>query len=146
NPTPNIGDTITFTVTLTNLGPGTATNVVATDVLPAGLTFITATPSQGTYSTGGGTWTVGTVVPGTPQTLTLQALVASSALLTNTAPVAQADQLDPNTANNTASATVAPGGPPPTTATPTPIDARWMLLLTGLLLAAIGMRFARRRG
>ena len=34
---------------LTNNGPDAATGVQVTDLLPAGLTFVTATPSQGTY-------------------------------------------------------------------------------------------------
>src|SRR5207302_7081382 len=43
---PNVGDTITFTVPLKNNGPNTATNVKVTDALPAGLTLVSATPSQ----------------------------------------------------------------------------------------------------
>src|SRR5207245_2658402 len=46
---PNVGDTITFTVTLKNNGPNTATSVKVTDALPGGLTLLTTTPSQGTY-------------------------------------------------------------------------------------------------
>src|SRR5262249_51421628 len=61
DPTPNVGDTVTFTVTLADKGPGPATNVTVNDLLPAGLTLLRATPSQGTYV--GGVWTVGTVDP-----------------------------------------------------------------------------------
>src|SRR5262245_27953876 len=47
NPMPNVGDTITYTITLSDLGPDPATNVTVTDLLPTGLTFVSATPSQG---------------------------------------------------------------------------------------------------
>src|SRR5262249_20808922 len=40
DPTPNVGDTIAYTVTLTDNGPDDATNVALQDVLPAGLTFV----------------------------------------------------------------------------------------------------------
>ena len=64
NPTPNVGDTIAFTVRLRNSGPDAATNVAVTDLLPAGLTFVSATPSQGTYDATTGLWSVGTVSVG----------------------------------------------------------------------------------
>jgi uncharacterized repeat protein (TIGR01451 family) len=108
NPTPNVGDTITYTVTLTNNGPGTATNVSVTDLLPAGLIFVSATPSQGTYTTNSGSWAVGTVTTGSPATLQLQATVASPNTQTNTATISHSDEFDPNPANNSASATIVP--------------------------------------
>jgi uncharacterized repeat protein (TIGR01451 family) len=46
NGTPNVGDTITFTVTLSNHGPGTAKSVEVAELLPAGLTLVSATPSK----------------------------------------------------------------------------------------------------
>ena len=55
------GETITFIVTLTNNGFSSATNVQVSDLLPAGLTFVAATPSQGTYNSVSGVWTVGAV-------------------------------------------------------------------------------------
>jgi uncharacterized repeat protein (TIGR01451 family) len=108
NPTPNVGDTITFTITLSNTGPDAATNVTVTDLLPAGLSFVSATPSQGSYNSTTGLWTVGTATTGTPPTLLLQATVASPTPQTNTATISHTDQFDPNTANNSASATETP--------------------------------------
>jgi uncharacterized repeat protein (TIGR01451 family) len=104
--TPNVGDTITFTVTLTNNGPGTASGVTVTDLLPAGLTFVGATPSQGSYVAASGVWTVGTVTTTGPQTLQIQATVTSATTQTNTATITSSDQFDPTTANNNSSVTV----------------------------------------
>ncbi|HEY7440658.1 MAG TPA: DUF11 domain-containing protein [Acidimicrobiia bacterium] len=108
DPTPNVGDTVTFTITLGNNGPDLATNVTVDDVLPAGFTLVSSTPSQGTYDPGTGVWTVGTVTPGSPQTLLITATVASPSPQTNTATVGASDQFDPDTTNNAAAATVTP--------------------------------------
>ncbi|TVX99085.1 S-layer homology domain-containing protein [Cohnella terricola] len=108
NATPNVGDTITFTVTVSNSGPDRATGVVVTDLLPAGLALVSATPSQGTYNSATGTWTIGTVTTTSAAALILQAEVASSAAQTSTATISHADQFDPDTSNNTSSATVTP--------------------------------------
>src|SRR5262249_48579717 len=95
NPTPNVGDTITFTLKLTNTGPDAATNVTVQDLLPTGLTFVSATPSQGTYNAGTVVWSVGTVTTTTPQTLQIRAPVASPNAQTNNGPISHADQFDP---------------------------------------------------
>jgi uncharacterized repeat protein (TIGR01451 family) len=108
NPTPNVGDTITYTVTLADLGPDAATNVTVQDLLPAGLMFVSATPSQGTYSSSTGAWAVGTVTTAAPQTLRIQATVVSASAQTNMAAISHSDQFDPNTGNNTASVTATP--------------------------------------
>ena len=104
--TPNVGDKVTFTVTASNAGPDDATGVQVTDVLPAGLTFVSANPSQGTYTPASGLWDVGTIALAASQTLDVVATVVSPDAQTNTASVTDADQFDPNTGNNTASATV----------------------------------------
>ncbi len=117
DPTPNVGDTITFTITLSNLGPDTATEVEVTDQFPtAGLQLQTATPSQGTYDPGTGIWDVGTVLSGAgnAQTLTITALVLAPAVntiplaQTNVAEVTNSAEPDPNPGNNSDSATETP--------------------------------------
>ncbi len=108
NANPNVGDNITFLVTLTDLGPDFATGVTVQDSLPAGLTFVSATPSQGTYNSVTGQWTVGVADPSTPRTLALVATVVSSTAQTNTATISGANQFDPVTSNNTASVTETP--------------------------------------
>jgi uncharacterized repeat protein (TIGR01451 family) len=108
NPTPAVGSNVAFTVTLTNNGPSSATTVQVTDRLPAGLTFVSATPSQGSYDESSGLWNVGTVAAGTTRTLQLVATVASVDAATNTASVTRSAQFDPSTANNSASVNLTP--------------------------------------
>src|SRR5262245_57556461 len=109
--TPNVGDPITFTVTLSDQGPDDATGVQATDLLPAGVSVVSATPSQGSADSPGVLLTVGTVRPCVPQTLSIAAAVVSPTAPTTTATISDADQFDPSTANNTASATETPQQP-----------------------------------
>ena len=63
NATPNIDEIVKF-MTLTNNGPDAATNVSVTDQLPDGVTFVAATPSQGSYDSSTGVWAVGSVNAG----------------------------------------------------------------------------------
>ena len=49
-----VGSNLTYTIIVTNLGPGTATGVTLTESLPAGVNFVSANLSQGTFSTNGG--------------------------------------------------------------------------------------------
>ena len=69
----NVGQTGTFTITLTNNGPNAANNVVVTDVLPGGFSF--GTPSQGSIS--GNVWNVGTLACGDSATVTVSGLITS---------------------------------------------------------------------
>ncbi|MEI7782396.1 MAG: DUF11 domain-containing protein, partial [Planctomycetota bacterium] len=111
--TPNVGDIITFTITLSNLGADTATGVTVLDQLPAGLEFVSALPSQGTYTPGTGIWDVGTVDTSFPRTLSIQARVPTPTSgipqpQTNTASVRTSDQYDPDQSNNRDSVTETP--------------------------------------
>ncbi|MEQ9399291.1 MAG: hypothetical protein RJQ04_08965, partial [Longimicrobiales bacterium] len=106
--TPGPGGTVTFTVGVSNAGPSTATNVVLSDALPTGLTFVSATASQGSYANGTGLWTVGSLANGASASLTLVAMAtaAPGTTVTNTAALSSHDQADTNAANNSASAAI----------------------------------------
>ena len=110
NGTPNEGDTVTFTVTVTNSGPAQATNVSIDDALPAGLTAGTITPSQGSYTAP--TWTIGTIDSGSNATLTIQATVnagTAGSTITNTVNNVTLDQVDDNTTADDLSESVTVG-------------------------------------
>jgi large repetitive protein len=114
NPTPSLGQSVVFTVSVTNTSPSfTATGVGISDALPAGLTYQSSTTSQGTYTSGTGIWSVGSLSTGTTATLTITATVNASGTITNTAQLSALDQTDPNSANNNASATVTPSASNP---------------------------------
>ncbi len=102
--TPEVGDTVTFTVTLSNGGPDTATNVVVTDVLPGGYTYVPVSISGGDANDDSGaptlTWTVNTLASGGSEVLTFDATVDAPTGAVdeylNVAEVTAADQFDPD--------------------------------------------------
>src|SRR5262249_34073126 len=108
NPTPNVGDTITYTITVTNNGPDPATGVTLQDVLSSRVVFRSAQRAQGDYNPSTGIWEVGALAVGETQTLTITPPVTSPNPQPNTTIISPADQFDPNPANNTATASVNP--------------------------------------
>ena len=104
---PNVGDPVTFTVTLTNNGTNPATGVAVTDSLPAGLTFGSVVADSGSYDQASGLWTVGTLAGGAVATLQVTATVdagTAGSTIVNRARVSASDLADPNPGNNTATA------------------------------------------
>ena len=109
SPNPVIaGNTLTYTLVATDNGPSNATGVTITDTLPAGVTYASATSSQGTVSQSGGTVTVnvGGLADGATATATVLVTVSPTTRgsITNTA-VVTGNEPDPNLANNTSTVT-----------------------------------------
>lgn len=108
------GDTLTFTIALNNSGPQEARSVQVADTLSAGLTFLDATATRGSYDPGTGIWSVGDAAVGSADTLRIRAELtvnlSSTVLVANRARVSRiVDGGDPNPANNVAQVTL--GGP-----------------------------------
>ena len=102
------GANITYTLTITNNGPSNATGVTLTDPLPAGLSLVSHTPSQGVCSLAGATVTcgLGTINNGAGATVTIVVTAGAAAApsVTNTATVNSAEN-ETNPGDNTASQT-----------------------------------------
>ncbi|HEX9756175.1 MAG TPA: hypothetical protein VGB26_00070 [Nitrospiria bacterium] len=98
------GTQLTYTVTVTNNGPDNGTNVILTDTLTPGLTFISATPSQGSCSETGGVVTcpLGNLANGLSATVTIVGIPTTDGSITNTATVS-GNEGDPNSGNNSVS-------------------------------------------
>ena len=97
-----VGSTLTYTIAVTNQGPNAATNVTVSDPLPAGVTLVSVTPSQGSCS---GTSTVtcglGGLASSASATVILVVEPTSPGNISNTASVT-ALEVDPDSTNNSA--------------------------------------------
>jgi uncharacterized repeat protein (TIGR01451 family) len=98
------GQSLVFTLTVQNDGPSAATGVVVNDPLPPNFALVSAVPSQGSCS---GTTTVicnlGTLANGADATITISGTMTSAQSMSNTATV-DANEPDPDPANNSATA------------------------------------------
>lgn len=91
----------TWTLTVTNAGPGSAASVTLTDTFSGNGTFVSATSSQGTCTgTGPVTCSLGALASGGSATVTLTLAGNAPGSITNTATVSSAET-DSSTANNT---------------------------------------------
>ncbi|HEU5108003.1 MAG TPA: DUF11 domain-containing protein, partial [Micromonosporaceae bacterium] len=111
-----VGDPVTFTIDLDNLLAGipaaaqTAFGVSATVSFPGfpGLTM-SGTPTAGTFDNGTGVWSLASLLPGGSHQLTVTVNAPNTAVLQAQVTVTSSLN-DPDTGNNTDSASVAVGG------------------------------------
>ena len=96
-----LGTTLTYTIVVTNAGPSTATNVAMNDVLPSGLTFLSATPTQGScnHSSGTVSCSLGSIARSASATITIAVRPDALGVIANTATVSAAET-DTNAAND----------------------------------------------
>jgi conserved repeat domain len=106
DPTPNVGDTVTYTVSLFNLGTSEATGVKLTDAFPANVTYVTHSTAAGTFDPATGIWDVGavplTATVSSPLTLTIDVTADTATTGFNIVTITSSDVWDPNNRNNSA--------------------------------------------
>ena len=102
------GQRVTYTLTLTNNGPGVATGVTALDKLPAGVAFVSA-QGDGSYDSATGVWDLSDapLAKGDVKTIAITVDITgegAGALVTNVARITHQDQAGDDPTNNESSA------------------------------------------
>jgi uncharacterized repeat protein (TIGR01451 family) len=99
------GQSLTYTLTITNKGPSIVTGVTLTDTLPPGVVFVSANASQGSHTFANGivTCAIGVLTNNTGATAIITVIAPNEGVLTNSAAVTSVES-DLNATDNTASA------------------------------------------
>lgn len=117
NESPEVGDTIIYTLTATNNGPADASNIVVHDEFPAGLTFISS--EGGEYAASTHDWTITSLPNASSTVLRITASVNSGTegqKIVNSASInfdEESEVTDPNTEDNNASSSELTVNTPP---------------------------------
>jgi uncharacterized repeat protein (TIGR01451 family) len=101
-----LGFPLTYSLAVTNSGPHPATQILLTDLLPDGTTFVSVDSGQGTISAEGNTWRLelGRLDPGETVTASFTVIPDVAATITNAASVS-ASEFDPDLAGNSVETT-----------------------------------------
>lgn len=135
-----VGDTIIYTLTVTNNGPADATGVQVTDMLPAAVTYVS--DDCGAMVTGQDvTWDIGALANGQAAVCMITVTVNSLGAVDNTADVS-ATEPDPDTSNNSSTALIS--GVLPQAAVVPVLSPAGLVIMTMFLLA-MGLLILRLR-
>ena len=138
--TTTVGTVFGYTITVNNAGPGNAAAVTVNDTLPAGLEFVSATPSQGTCNAASPiVCNLGGLASGGGATIALQVRATAPGNVVNTATVTAAEDTAPGNNSDDAPTVEVIGAPGDEAQIPT--LAEWALIaLMGMLAAAAALR------
>ncbi len=129
----NLGDSLTNTITVANLGPDTATGVLLTNTVPAGVTFVSASLSQGNLvSVGGGQviCNLGSLAAGATATATILTVpYVTGSLVSAVSAFGNEEDLNPD--NNSAQAKTSVSATGPTVLSGSFSNGQFHLTVTG---------------
>ncbi|TDB61164.1 collagen-binding domain-containing protein [Arundinibacter roseus] len=89
-----IGETINYTIRVWNEGEGNATGVEVTDLLNAGVQYMTHATAQGNYTAATGIWQVGNLAVGDTAILSIAVKVVAEGVWFNTAEISKMNEKD----------------------------------------------------
>ncbi|RZK60685.1 MAG: DUF11 domain-containing protein [Pedobacter sp.] len=99
-----IGEEFDYLLEVKNIGVNLGTEVIASDILPAGLNYVSTSTNYGTATYNSSTraisWNIGNLAVGATVTLTIKVKTDEAGVIVNTATVGSKEQ-DVNLANNT---------------------------------------------
>src|SRR5258708_38141665 len=109
-----VASNLTYTCSVTNLGPQNALNVILTDPLPPGVNYVSASCTVGSIANVAGTVTchLGNLLPGATASATIVVSPSAAGVVTNVVSLATGSS-DTNAANNSATSLVTAANPAP---------------------------------
>ncbi len=97
NTTPDVGETIEFTIDLTNEGPNDTRGVSVSDLIPTGYTYVSHNATSGSYDETTGIWNLNRIVfNATTETLNILVTVNPTGDYNNVAEIVTSDNNDPD--------------------------------------------------
>ena len=107
NPTITLGQPVSYSITVSNLGPSAVSSVTITDALPTGVDFVSVTPTQGTCTNIAGVVScdLGPLASNATASVSIAATASMIGVINNTATVVH-ELSDPDLLNNSATTVI----------------------------------------
>ncbi|WP_185155406.1 SdrD B-like domain-containing protein [Rudanella paleaurantiibacter] len=102
----SVGQTVTYVVTACNNGPVTGQNAVVNFPLPTSVSYVSASPSVGTYNPATGSWSIGNMAVGECRNLFVEVVITGSGPISATAVITGTNDDQTKLQNNTATVTI----------------------------------------
>ncbi|MDT0554859.1 gliding motility-associated C-terminal domain-containing protein [Patiriisocius hiemis] len=108
NPTPMVGENVTFTITVTNNGPNDFVDLSVEELMPSGYEMVNFNTSIGSYNATTGIWSIELIPTDAVGVLRVVGEVLGQGDYLNTASIMESNPIDADTQNNIARASIDP--------------------------------------